>query len=179
MTDVHEHVIYARTITTNQNVTAIRQLWEYWLNISPWLITPYARSHHQWVRVLGADHDRSEHKHTHRHVLHLDCLQKGAGTFAMSPCSKDENVRERERETVTGIVCCSKYTVCYLNMLVHSAYMLVGQSANIPKSCSHCTSHACAFLVAWHTWWLQGVPRPLNCLSSRNRGHTLLAAGAH
>jgi hypothetical protein len=31
--------------------------------------------------------------------------------FATLPRGKDENVRERERETVTGIVCCSKY--CY------------------------------------------------------------------
>jgi hypothetical protein len=45
-------------------------------------------------------------------------------------------------ELSPGIVCCSKYTVRYLNMLVHSAYMLVGQSVNIPKSHTCLSGHA-------------------------------------
>jgi hypothetical protein len=90
---------------------------------------------------------------THMGVLCLDCSQKEAEVFATSLCSKDKNVREKEREMVTGIVCCSEYTVHYLNMLICSAYMLVVQSTNIPKSCLHCTSCAHAFLVAWHTQW--------------------------
>jgi hypothetical protein len=73
--------------------------------------------------------------------------------FAMLPCGEDENVRERERENVTGIVYCSKYTVHYLNMLVHSTYMLVGQSVNIPKLRLHRMSCMYAFLVAQCTQW--------------------------
>jgi hypothetical protein len=136
-----------------------------WLNAGP------------WIGLVGQE--QSECKHTHRCVLRPDCLWKEAGTFATLLCGKDESVREKGRETATGIVCCSEYTVHYLNTLTHSAYMLVGQSMNIPKLCSHHTSRACAFLVAQHTWWSQGVPRCLNCLSSRNRGHAPLAAGAH
>jgi hypothetical protein len=92
------------------------------------------------------------------------------GTFATLLRGSNENVRGKERElgpeSSSGIVCCSKYTVRYLNMLVHSAYTLVGQSANIPKSCSHCMSHVHAFLVARHTRGSRGVPRRLNCLLS-------------
>jgi hypothetical protein len=103
--------------------------------------------------------------------------------FTTSLRGRDKNVRERERELglelSPGIVSSSKYTVHYLNTLARSAYTLVGQSTNIPKSHSHRMSCTCAFLVAQCTQWLRGVPRRLNCLSIQNRGRALLAASAH
>jgi hypothetical protein len=58
-----------------------------------------------------------------------------------------------------------------------SAYTLVGQSANIPKSHLHCMSRVRAFLVAWRTRWSRGVPRHLNCLLSLKQGPCLIGGG--
>ncbi len=47
----------------------------------------------------------SKCKQTHRCILHLDFSQREVGMVATSLHGGDENVRERERKTVTLIVC--------------------------------------------------------------------------
>jgi hypothetical protein len=63
----------------------------------------------KWPNVLSqvklVDREWSKCKHTHRCILHLDCSQREVGMFATLLHGGDENVRERERETVTLIVC--------------------------------------------------------------------------
>jgi hypothetical protein len=96
--------------------------------------------------------------------------REGLGTFAMLPRVREEKMRTKERsEGVTWIVLCW-YSVVYLNMRVHSAYMLVGPSTKDSKSCLHCTSHTHAFLAARGCCWSRGVTEHLNTLSTRNRG---------
>jgi hypothetical protein len=103
-----------------------------------------------WIGLVGQE--QSECKHTHRHVLRLDCLWKGVGTFAMLPHGKDEKGRVRKGNWDSdGLLECSEYTLCYLNTLAHSAYMLVGQ-AQIFLSCARIVQ------VAPMPFWLPGVP---------------------
>jgi hypothetical protein len=62
-------------------------------------------------------------------------------------CKARKRECKREEEgTGTLIVCCSKYTVHYLNTLAHSTYTLVGQSTNIPKLHACLSGHP-AYLV--------------------------------